>query len=102
MKKAISLALQPTSVRTWQNVYWSIAALLPVLILIHGSDAAGKYSKADVVRNCIHALGVDDPADAVLVGDSDNDAIGAHEIGLGFVGVTYGFGFFFQRRCTCL
>ena len=39
------------------------------------------------------ALGVDDPADAVLVGDSDNDAIGAHEIGLGFVGVTYGFGF---------
>ena len=60
---------------------------------IHGSDAAGKYSKADVVRNCIHALGVDDPADAVLVGDSDNDVIGAHEIGLGFVGVTYGFGF---------
>lgn len=60
---------------------------------IHGSDAAGKYSKADVVRNCIHALGVDDPADAVLVGDSDNDAVGAHEIGLGFVGVTYGFGF---------
>ena len=31
-EKAISLALQPTSVRTWQNVYWSIAALLPVLI----------------------------------------------------------------------
>ena len=60
---------------------------------IHGSDAAGKYSKADVVRNCIHALGIDDPADAVLVGDSDNDVIGAHEIGLGFVGVTYGFGF---------
>ena len=29
----------------------------------------------------------------MLVGDSDNDVIGAHEIGLGFVGVTYGFGF---------
>ena len=29
----------------------------------------------------------------VMVGDSDNDAIGADAIGVDFIGVTYGFGF---------
>ena len=28
-----------------------------------------------------------------MVGDSDNDAIGAESIGVEFIGVTYGFGF---------
>ena len=28
-----------------------------------------------------------------MVGDSDNDAIGADAVGIDFVGVTYGFGF---------
>lgn len=58
---------------------------------ICGSDAAGKYSKADVIRNCMQALDV--TGEAVLIGDSDNDAIGAREAGLDFIGVTYGFGF---------
>lgn len=30
---------------------------------------------------------------AIMIGDSDNDAIGAQEIGTQFIGVTYGFGF---------
>ena len=60
---------------------------------ICGSDAAGKYSKTDVIRNCLRALNVSEPSDAVLIGDSDNDAIGAGEAGLDFIGVTYGFGF---------
>ena len=33
------------------------------------------------------------PAQCVMVGDSDNDAIGAEGIGCPFIGVTYGFGF---------
>ena len=28
-----------------------------------------------------------------MIGDSDNDAVGAREIGTAFLGVTYGFGF---------
>lgn len=60
---------------------------------ICGSDVAGNLTKADVVRNCMHALNADEPDKAVMIGDSDNDAIGAKAIGLSFVGVTYGFGF---------
>ncbi len=60
--------------------------------VIHGSDKEGKLTKADVVNNCILDLNVI-PKEAVLVGDSDNDAIGAKQAGLKFIGVTYGFGF---------
>ena len=37
--------------------------------------------------------GITDYHDAVMIGDSDNDAIGANELGINFIGVTYGFGF---------
>ena len=38
-------------------------------------------------------IGVSDHGRCVMVGDSDNDAVGASEIGMPFLGVTYGFGF---------
>lgn len=60
--------------------------------IIHGSDKQGKLTKADIVNNCILDLNVM-PEKTVLVGDSDNDAIGARQAGLKFIGVTYGFGF---------
>jgi phosphoglycolate phosphatase len=60
--------------------------------IIHGADAEGKRSKADVVRLCIQDLQVE-PEQVVMIGDSDNDAIGAEQAGTKFIGVTYGFGF---------
>ena len=68
--------------------------------VIHGSDKEGKLTKADVVNNCILDLNVN-PKEAVLVGDSDNDAIGAKQAGLKFVGVTYGFGFKSETDVEC-
>ena len=61
---------------------------------ICGSDAEGKLTKRDIIENAIKNLGVTDKKRSVMVGDSDNDAIGAKEIGVDFIGVTYGFGFF--------
>lgn len=60
--------------------------------VVHGSDPDGKLSKADVVRLCIDDLGCQ-PTQVVMVGDSDNDAIGASSVGSHFIGVTYGYGF---------
>ncbi|MBR1909325.1 MAG: HAD hydrolase-like protein [Lachnospiraceae bacterium] len=58
-----------------------------------GSDFEGVLSKRDIIENAINGLGIYDRSRIVMVGDSDNDAIGAEEIDVSFIGVTYGFGF---------
>ena len=60
--------------------------------VIHGSDAGATLIKADVVRMTIRDLG-NSNSETVMIGDSDNDAIGAAGAGALFIGVTYGFGF---------
>ena len=60
---------------------------------ICGSDFEGKFSKKDIILNALSLAGVSDKMRAVMVGDSDNDAQGAGELGIPFIGVTYGFGF---------
>lgn len=60
---------------------------------ICGSDAEGILTKNDIILNAAKALGVTDICRAVMVGDSDNDAVGAADSHIPFVGVTYGFGF---------
>lgn len=60
--------------------------------VIHGADSEGKMSKADVINKSLLDLGCI-PEEAVMVGDSDNDAIGAATAGMHFLGVTYGYGF---------
>lgn len=60
--------------------------------VIHGADPEGKMSKADVINKSLLDLDCDSQ-EAVMVGDSDNDAIGAATAGMHFLGVTYGYGF---------
>ncbi|MCI9528920.1 MAG: HAD hydrolase-like protein [Angelakisella sp.] len=61
---------------------------------IQGRDpAAGIATKADVVRAAMAQLGVEDPRQVVLVGDSNLDLTGARESGVDFAAVYYGFGF---------
>lgn len=60
---------------------------------IFGSDAEGKLSKSDIIRLAIEDAGISDYSEAVMIGDTDNDAKGAAELGVPFIGVTYGFGF---------
>ena len=60
---------------------------------ICGSDFEQKLTKKDIIMNAMKLLGVNDCRRAVMVGDSDNDAVGAAECGADFIAVTYGFGF---------
>lgn len=61
--------------------------------ILYGSDFDGKLKKQDIIGLALKASGITDFSEAVMVGDSDNDAAGAERIGIDFVGVTYGFGF---------
>lgn len=61
--------------------------------VLYGADHENRLKKADIIRMCMDELDVRDCSKAVMIGDSSNDAAGAREIGMDFIGVTYGFGF---------
>ena len=50
------------------------------------------YSKADVIREALAKVGVDDLSTAVMVGDRHHDIDGARVVGLSSIGVLYGYG----------
>lgn len=66
--------------------------IAPYCDVIHGADAANLLSKKDIVTLCICELKAK-PSDVILVGDTFHDAEGAVASGIGFIGVTYGYGF---------
>ncbi len=59
--------------------------------ILHGTDDAGRLTKADLLRMCAEDAGAD-PGECVLVGDTEYDAKGAAEAEIPFLAVTYGFG----------
>lgn len=61
--------------------------------VMYGADNYNKLKKQDIIVKCMEHYGISDYSTAVMVGDSDNDALGAEKIGVNFLGVTYGFGF---------
>lgn len=60
---------------------------------IHGADAEGKLTKGEIIEQCITESGCSDRNRIVMIGDSENDGIGAQKAGIQFIGVTYGYGF---------
>ena len=61
--------------------------------ILYGADPYNKLKKNDIIEKCMTDLGINDYTQAVMIGDSDNDAIGAQKLHMNFLGVTYGFGF---------
>lgn len=61
--------------------------------VLYGSDFEGKLKKVDIIRKCMEDLGSRDYTNAVMIGDSWHDANGAEQLGVDFIGVTYGFDF---------
>lgn len=58
---------------------------------IQGSNSNNKLTKTDIIRHCIKNFNI--TLDKILmVGDTIHDALGAENIGIDFVGVSYGFG----------
>ena len=69
-----------------------------------GADLNNPMTKAEMIKHCMALAGNIQPVDTVLVGDSSFDAIGAQEVGIDFVAVTYGFGFtsYEDLACPCV
>ena len=61
--------------------------------IMYGADHENKLKKVDIIRKCMDDLGVHDYSHALMIGDSSHDALGAKQIGMDFLGVTYGFDF---------
>ena len=68
------------------------ASMLSCFDSVRGIDMAESLTKSDIVNLVLEDLGVK-PEEAVLIGDSAYDAIGAGQSGVDFIGVEYGFGF---------
>lgn len=60
--------------------------------VIHGADNENKLTKADIINLCILELGCN-RSETVLVGDTEHDENGAIKAGVGFIAVTWGFGY---------
>lgn len=58
---------------------------------IMGSDFAGKRTKADSIEACVAHFPAVAKTEAVMVGDTVHDAVGAVKSGVDFVAVGYGF-----------
>lgn len=51
-----------------------------------------RVRKADVIRYVLETNRIDDPASVMMVGDRENDILGAKQNGLESIGVLYGYG----------
>lgn len=61
--------------------------------VIKGMDHLDSHSKTDIILMCLKQLQENDFSKVVLIGDSHYDAIGAEQVGIDFIAVTYGYGF---------
>lgn len=61
--------------------------------IMYGADNENKLKKKDIIIKCIESSGITDYNNVVMVGDTTHDSSGAFELGIDFIGVTYGFGF---------
>ena len=61
--------------------------------IMYGGDNDGTLKKCDIIQKCIDTAGVENLDEVVMVGDTLHDSNGAKELGVGFIGVSYGFGF---------
>ena len=67
--------------------------LSPYLDAICGSTFDGsRRAKVDIIPYAIETLGCRDKENALMIGDTDFDALGAQLAGVDFLGVTYGYG----------
>lgn len=70
----------------------------PLLDCVIGSDFSGSRTKADMIALCMNQLGTIGCGQCLMIGDTIGDMTAAHETGVDFLGVTYGFGFTKERR----
>lgn len=70
----------------------SAANMLDCFDSVRGIDMAESLTKSDIINLVLQDLDIK-PENAVLIGDSAYDAVGASQSEVDFIGVEYGFGF---------
>lgn len=67
--------------------------LLDRFVMVSGPEIDGtRNEKHEVIRHAIEELGIKDPSEILMIGDRDNDVLGAKENGIDTFGVLWGFG----------
>lgn len=66
--------------------------MLPFFDAICGSNPSATMTKEKIIKSTTKRLRIP-LSDSLMIGDSDNDAIAADNLGIPFIGVTYGYGF---------
>jgi len=61
--------------------------------IMFGADNENKLTKADIIDKCKQKAQEQNLQKMIMIGDTNHDAIGAAEMGIDFLAVTYGFGF---------
>lgn len=61
-------------------------------VSMHGADKSNIMKKSDIIKLCLNDLG-GRKEECVLIGDTENDAASAYDVGISFLPVTYGYGF---------
>lgn len=69
--------------------------------VICGSDTEGLLTKEDIINNCLAGLKLHDKNQLIMIGDAPNDAKSASQVGIPFLGVTYGYGFKTKHDVDC-
>lgn len=91
-EKGIWLGVATLKKEEFAKEILSMLGLDKYLDVIVGMDAKDKRTKAEMIKRAL-SMGGQSIDNAVLVGDSFYDALGADEANIDFIGVTYGFGF---------
>lgn len=61
--------------------------------VVGGADAAvGRITKAQVIEDVLARAGVNDRSQVLMVGDRQNDVLGAHQAGVKCLGALWGYG----------
>lgn len=92
-KHGIHIAVATNKRQDFTDVLMERYGFLPYVEVVYGTDIMGKFKKVDLIQKCIEHFSDCSLKECVMVGDSDYDAQAAHEAGIDFVGVTYGYGF---------
>ena len=61
--------------------------------VVGGADAeVGRITKAQVIEDVLARAGVNDRSQVLMVGDRQNDVLGAHQVGVKCLGALWGYG----------
>ena len=83
-----TLKKEEFAIQLFENI-----GLIQYFDTIRGMSDGDSLTKSNIIDLCINDVGIRDRREAVMVGDSIGDFLGAKESGIDFIAVTYGYGF---------